>query len=69
MSKHLKDPKITSVPRGLKTGRRDEDVQKHCDLQDKIHENTVLSGEREAAASVRAAMLDHFTSLLNESTI
>ncbi len=42
----------------LKTGRRDEDVQKHCDLQDKKHKNTVLSGEREAAASVRAAMLD-----------
>ncbi len=36
----------------LKTGRRDEYVQKHCDLQDKKHENTVLSGEREAAASV-----------------
>ncbi len=43
----------------LKTGRRDEYVQKHCDLQDKNHENTVLSGEREAAASVvRAAILD-----------
>ncbi len=27
----------------LKTGRRDEYVQKHCDLQDKKHENTVLS--------------------------
>ncbi len=38
-------------------GRRDEYVQKHCDLQDKKHENTVLSGEREAAASVvRAAI-------------
>ncbi len=43
----------------LKTGRLDEDVQKHCDLQDKKHENTVLSGEREAA-TVRAAMLDFF---------
>ncbi len=42
----------------LKTGRRDEDVQKHCNLQDKKHENTILSGEREAAASMRAAMLD-----------
>ncbi len=43
----------------LKTGRRDEYVQKHCDLQDKKHENTVLSGEREAAASVvRAAILE-----------
>ncbi len=42
----------------LKTGRRDEYVQKHCDLQDlKKHENTVLSGEREAAASARAAIL------------
>ncbi len=41
----------------LKTGRRYEYVQKHCDLQDKKHENTVLSGEREAAASVvRAAI-------------
>ncbi len=45
----------------LKTGRRDEYVQKHCDLQDKKHENTVLSGEREAAASVvRAAILAKF---------
>ncbi len=45
----------------LKTGRRDEYVQKHCDLQDKKHENTVLSGEREAAASVvRAAMVYDF---------
>ncbi len=42
----------------LKTGRRDEYVQKHCDLQDKKHENTVLSGEREAAASARAAIMD-----------
>ncbi len=43
----------------LKTGRRDEYVQKLCDLQDKKHENTILSGEREAAASVvRAAILD-----------
>ncbi len=25
----------------LKTGRRDEYVQKHCDLQDKKHENTI----------------------------
>ncbi len=42
----------------LKTVRRDEYVQKHCDLQDKKHENTVLSGEREAAASVvRAAIV------------
>ncbi len=41
----------------LKTDRRDEDVQKHCDLQDKKHENTILSGEREAAASVHAAIL------------
>ncbi len=41
----------------FKTVRRDEYVQKHCDLQDKKHENTVLSGEREAAASVvRAGM-------------
>ncbi len=31
----------------FKTVRRDEYVQKHCDLQDKKHENTVLSGERE----------------------
>ncbi len=36
-------------------------MQKHCDLQDKKHENTVLSGEREAAASVvRAAILSFF---------
>ncbi len=42
----------------LKTGRRDEDVQNHCDLQDKKHENTILSGEREAAACARAAMLE-----------
>ncbi len=46
----------------FKTVRRDEYVQKHCDLQDKKHENTVLSGEREAAASVvRAAILDIFS--------
>ncbi len=45
----------------LKTGRRDEYVQKHCDLQDKKHENTILSGEREAAASVvHAAILAKF---------
>ncbi len=44
----------------FKTVRRDEYVQKHCDLQDKKHENTVLSGEREAAASVvRAAILEY----------
>ncbi len=46
----------------FKTVRRDEYVQKHCDIQDKKHENTVLSGEREAAASVvRAAIVvtDH----------
>ncbi len=58
----------------FKTVRRDEYVQKHCDLQDKKHENTVLSGEREAAASVvRAAIVEpinhrycHFTlNLLN----
>ncbi len=42
----------------FKTVRRDEYVQKHCDLQDKKHENTILSGEREAAASVvRAAIV------------
>ncbi len=41
----------------LKTGRREEYVQKHCELQDKKHENTVLSGEREAAACARAAIL------------
>ncbi len=52
----------------LKTGRRDEDVQKHCDLQDKKHENTVLSGEREAAASVRAAMLDRSKNRFNMNT-
>ncbi len=44
----------------LKTGRRDEDIQKHCDLQDKKHQNTILSGEREAAASVCAAMLESY---------
>ncbi len=47
----------------LKTGRRDEDVQKHCDLQDKKHENTVLSGEREAAACARAAMFFRFMNM------
>ncbi len=41
----------------FKIDRRDEDVQKHCYSQDKKHENTVLSGEREAAASARAAIL------------
>ncbi len=50
----------------LKTGRRDEYVQKHCVLQDKKHENTVLSGEREAAASVvRAAILEHKSQCLD----
>ncbi len=45
----------------FKTVRRDEYVQRHCDLQDKKHENTVLSGEREAAASVvRAAIFFFF---------
>ncbi len=49
----------------LKTGSRDEYIQKHCDLQDKKHENTVLSGEREATVSVvRATILEriYFTS-------
>ncbi len=40
----------------FKTDRRDEDVQKHCDSKDKKHENTVLLGEREAAACTRAAI-------------
>uniref|UniRef100_A0A671SPU0 Si:ch211-197g15.6 n=1 Tax=Sinocyclocheilus anshuiensis TaxID=1608454 RepID=A0A671SPU0_9TELE len=38
----------------LETDRRDEYVQKHCNSQDKKHENTFLSGEREAAACERA---------------
>ncbi len=52
----------------LKTGRRDEDVQKHCDLQDKKHENTVLSGEREAAACSSSSSSSRFICHIHDYT-
>lgn len=42
----------------LKTDKRDKYItDKHCDFQNRKHENTVLSVEREATACVSTAIL------------